>query len=135
MQGLPRTLSRIEAGKGKPRYPDSAQRNSENWAPLQGAHPSATIWQHQVDMTDTKRRGDLEQRGYCWIATTSLKPAQVLLGKAAALRQLLLCQPLVPPYAGEIPSDKAAHVHSRSMALVGRGVYQLWCVNALPDAG
>lgn len=69
-----RTLSRIEAGKGKPRYPDSAQRNSENWAPLQGAHPSATIWQHQVDMTDAKRRGDLEQRGYCWIATTSFKP-------------------------------------------------------------
>lgn len=43
-------------------------------APLQYVHLLATIWQHQVDMTDTKGGGDLEQRGYCWIATASFKP-------------------------------------------------------------
>jgi hypothetical protein len=67
----------------------------------------------------------LEKGDDCWITSSALKTADVLLRKPRSFRNLLLREAALSPYAGEVVSHQPAHVHGRKLADALALVYQL----------
>lgn len=76
-------------------------------------------------MIDPQCSSKLEDRHYSGIATSAFQSADILLGEAGPLSDLLLRQALLPAQTREIAPDQTAHVHEMAMASAGPMVYQL----------
>ena len=62
----------------------------------------------KIDGRDAKRRGQVKQGDYGWIAATALQIAYILLGKARRLGKALLGKALIFSQLGEVESHEAA---------------------------
>src|SRR5690349_21000456 len=65
----------------------------------------------QFKVTDAKRLCQLVDADDCWVTSSALQTADVLLRKPGPFRDLFLGESLLPAYAGEVPANQAPHVH------------------------
>lgn len=67
----------------------------------------------QFHVADAEGLGELIECDNGGIALSALQPADILLGEAGNVRELLLRQAFFQPDPPHIPSDQGAHVHGR----------------------
>lgn len=73
------------------------------------------VRRHQRHMLDVERSGELEEGHDRGVAEPPLQIAQILLGEAGALGELLLTEALLEPDPPHISSDQSPNVHSAKL--------------------
>ena len=80
---------------------------------------------HQIDVADAERGGEMKEGHDGRVAPSAFEVADILLGEARDLGEMLLGEAFLPPQSPEIPADKLAHIHVRKLRLTYYEVYPL----------
>ena len=75
------------------------------------------IGQHQINVADAERAGEMEERHDRWIAPSPFEATHILLRETGDLGETLLSEAFLPAQPPEISTHQLAHVHMRKLRL------------------